>query len=128
MQKIKLFLCAAFLVAASSVFGQAEKSVSLIKEGSKLTDADIGFLSMVANEKVEAGKVSRQATIKGITYKTGMNLSKTDAQNINDAISAFQKSYKAPAKSRGTTGLCYYWYYYCDGNGYCYYYKYYYYC
>ena len=112
MQKLKLFFCAAFLVAASSVFGQAEKSVSLIKVGSKLTDADIGFLSMVANEKVEAGKTSRQATIKGVTYKAGMSLSATDAKNLNEAISAFQKAYKAPAKSRGTAGLCYYWYYY----------------
>ncbi len=128
MQKLKLLLCAAFLVAASSVFGQAEKNVSLIKEGSKLTDGDIGFLSMVAGEKVEAGKKDRQATIKGVAYKQGMTLSKTDAANINAAITAFQKSYKTPPKSRGTAGLSYYWYYYCDGYGYCYYYKYYYYC
>ena len=128
MQKIKLLFTLICMVAASVVFGQSEKNVSLIKEGSKLTDADIGFLSMVANEKVEAGMKDRQATIKGVTYKAGHVLSKTEAQSINEAITAFQKTYKAPSKSRGTTGLCYYWYYYCDGYGYCYWYKYYYYC
>jgi hypothetical protein len=116
------------MVLMSSAFGQAEKNVSLIKAGSKLTDADIGFLSMVANEKVEAGKASRQATIAGVTYKKDMVLTADQAKSINEAITAFQKTYKAPAKSRGTTGLCYYWYYYCDGYGYCYWYKYYYYC
>ncbi len=123
-----MFLTAALMVAASAVFGQSEKSISLIKEGSKLTDADIGFLSMVANAKVEPGKKTGEVTINKVTYKAGYVLTKADAKSLNDAISAFQKTYKAPAASRGTAGLCYYWYYYCDYYGYCYWYKYWYYC
>jgi hypothetical protein len=128
MRKIKLLFTVALMVMVSSAFGQAEKNVSLIKAGSKLTDADIGFLSMVANEKVEAGMTARQATISGVVYKKDMVLTADQAKSINGAITAFQKTYKAPAKSRGANGLCYYWYYYCDGYGYCYWYKYYYYC
>ncbi len=128
MQKIKLFFAAAMLLSASVVFGQAEKNVSLIKAGSKLSDADIGFLSMVGNAKVVAGTKDRTVTINKVTYKVGTVLTDADAKALNGAISAFQKTYKTPPKSRGTTGLCYYWYYYCDGYGYCYYYKYYYYC
>ena len=77
-------LAAAFLFSMSAAFGQAEKTISSMKEGAKLTDADI-------------------------------------------AIMDFQKDYKAPDASRGA-GMCYYWYYYCDGWGYCYWYKYWYYC
>ena len=128
MQKIKILFTAALMVAASVVFGQAEKSVSLIKAGSTLTDADVGFLSMVSNAKVEPGTKDRSVTINKVTYKKGSVLTAADAKSLNDAISAFQKTYKAPAASRGTAGLCYYWYYYCNVYGYCYYYKYYYYC
>lgn len=128
MQKIKILFTAALMVAASAVFGQAEKSISLIKAGSTLTDADVGFLSMVSNAKVTPGTTSREVTINKVTYKKGSVLTAADAKSLNDAIASFQKTYKAPSSSRGTAGLCYYWYYYCNYYGYCYYYKYWYYC
>ncbi len=128
MQKIKLFLAAALMMTVSAVFGQSEKAISIMKEGSKLTDGDVGFLSMVVDAKVEPGSTNREVTVNKVTYKTGSVLSAADARSLNDAIAAFQKNYKAPAASRGGNGLCYYWYYYCDYYGYCYYYKYYYYC
>lgn len=128
MQKIKLLLTVALMVTVSAAFGQKEKTISLIKAGSTLTDADVGFLSMVSNATVTPGTTNRQVTIGGVVYKKGTVLTAANAKSLNAAVDAFQKGYKAPVASRGTAGLCYYWYYYCNYYGYCYYYKYYYYC
>ena len=129
MKKIKLMLAAAFLFSMSAAFGQAEKTISSMKEGAKLTDADIGFLSMVSNADLSAsrGSSKKEATIKGVSYTAGKTLSNADAKAITGAIMDFQKDYKAPDASRGA-GMCYYWYYYCDGWGSCYWYKYWSYC
>lgn len=120
-------LVAVFFAAQS--FGQKELTVSSIAAGTTLTDGDIGFLSMVSNASVDAsrGNATKQATIAGANYKAGQVLTAAQAKALNKAIKSFQKSYKAPDASRGA-GLCYYWYYYCDGYGYCYWYKYWYYC
>lgn len=128
MKRTKILLALVLLLVASVSFGQAEKTVSPIKEGTVLTDADIGFLSMVANTDLSAsrGNAAAAATISGVAYSAGKTLSAADAKSINKAIKDFQKTYKAPDASRA--GLCYYWYYYCDGYGYCYWYKYWYYC
>lgn len=128
MNKIKsLFLCS-MLVVTTLAFGQTEKKVSPIKAGSTLTDADIGFLSMVSNSDLSGsrGAGAPSATVNNVTYKSGQTLSSTDAKQINKAIKTFQKGYKAPDASR--SGLCWCWYYYCDYYGYCYWYKYYCYC
>ena len=129
MKRIKILFSATFLLLTVVVFGQSEKTVSAIKAGTKLTDADIGFLSMVSNADLSAnrGAATHTATVGGSSYSAGQTLSSAQAASINKAIKAFQKKYKAPDASRGA-GLCYYWYYYCDGYGYCYYYKYWYYC
>lgn len=128
MKKIKILFTASFLLLATVMFGQAEKTVSPIKAGTKLTDSDIGFLSLVAKTDLSAnrGAATRAASINKVSYSAGKTLSAADAKSINTAIKAFQKGYKTPSASRGD--LCYYWYYYCDGYGYCYYYKVYYYC
>jgi len=128
MKKIKLLLSVSLLLMASVVFGQAEKTVSVIKAGTVLTDADIGFLSVVSNADLSAnrGAATRTATINKVSYTAGKTLTVAQAASINKAIKTFQKTYKAPDASR--SGLCYYWYYYCDGSGYCYYYKVWYYC
>ena len=129
MKRIKILLSASLLLMASVVFGQSEKTVSSMKEGTSLTDSDIGFLSMVSNASLDAsrGAGSRMATVNKVSYKAGQVLTKADAKSINTAFQAFQKTYKAPAASRGA-GYCYYWYYYCNGYGYCWWYKYWYYC
>jgi hypothetical protein len=129
MKRIKILLAASVLLLSSIVFGQAEKSVSAIKAGTKLTDADIGFLSAVSNADLTAnrGATTHTATINKVSYAAGQTLTAAQASSINAAIKAFQKTYKTPAASRGA-GLCYYWYYYCDGYGYCWYYKVWYYC
>lgn len=129
MKKIKLMLAAALLFSMSTAFGQAEKTISPMKEGTVLTDSDIGFLSMVANADLSASRGSgkKEVTIKEVSYSAGKTLSNADAKSITTAILDFQKSYKAPDASRGA-GMCYYWYYYCDAWGYCYWYKYWYYC
>lgn len=129
MKKIKMLFTASCLLLASVTFGQAEKTVSLIKAGTKLTDSDIGFLSMVAKTDLSAnrGATTRSATINNVSYSAGKTLSADDAKSINTAIKTFQKGYKTPTAARGA-GICYYWYYYCDGYGYCTYYKVYYYC
>ena len=129
MKTIKILFTASFLLLASVMFGQAEKTVSPIKAGTKLTDSDIGFLSMVAKTDLKAtrGATTRSASINKVSYSAGKILTADDAKSINTAIKTFQKGYKAPTASRGAD-LCYYWYYYCDGYGYCYYYKVYYYC
>jgi hypothetical protein len=129
MKQIKLLLAATLLVFTSAAFGQTEKTVSAIKAGTKLTDADIGFLCMVSNADLAAnrGAATHSATINHVSYSAGMTLTGAQANSINKAIGAFQKTYKTPDASRGA-GLCYYWYYYCNGYGYCYYYKYWYYC
>jgi len=128
MTKFKLLFSAVALLAVSMAFGQAEKNVSPIKQGTTLTDADIGFLHMVTNADLSAsrGNDAPSVSIKNVTYKAGQTLTAADAKAINAAIKSFQKTYKAPEASRA--GLCYYWYYYCDGYGYCYWYKYWYYC
>lgn len=128
MSKVRILFSASLLLVASVLFGQAEKTVSAIKEGTKLTDADIGFLSMVANADLSAnrGGSAPSVSIGNVTYSAGTTLSAANAKSINKAIKDFQKTYKAPEASRA--GLCYYWYYYCDGYGYCYWYKYWYYC
>jgi hypothetical protein len=129
MKRIKILLSASLLLMASVSFGQAEKTISAMKEGTKLTDADIGFLSMVSSADVSAsrGAGPHTATIGKSSYSAGKTLSAADAKSISAAVKAFQKNYKAPDASRGA-GLCWYWYYYCDGWGYCYWYKYWYYC
>jgi len=129
MKRIKILLSATLLLMASVVFGQTEKTVSKFQEGTVLTDGDIGFLCLVSSAVIEAsrGSAVREATISGVTYKVGQTLTAKDAKSITKAVKAFQKNYKAPEGSRGA-GLCYYWYYYCDGWGYCYWYKYWYYC
>jgi hypothetical protein len=129
MKKMKILFTASLLLLASVMFGQAEKTVSPIKAGTKLTDADIGFLSVVAKTDLSAnrGTAARSATINNVSYSAGTTLSAADAKSINTAIKTFQKGYKAPTGSRGA-GICYYWYYYCDAYGYCTYYKVYYYC
>lgn len=127
MKKIKLLFSASLLLIASVVFGQTEKTVSAMKAGTTLTDSDIGFLSMVAGASLDANRGGeRQATINNVDYKAGQTLTAAEAKSLGKAIKAFQKTYKAPDASRA--GLCYYWYYYCDGYGYCYWYKYWYYC
>lgn len=129
MKKMKILFTASFLLLALVMFGQGEKKVSAMKAGTKLTDTDVGFLSMVAKTDLKAtrGATTRSANINKVSYSAGKTLSAADAQSINAAIKGFQKGYKAPDASRGAD-LCYYWYYYCDAYGYCYYYKYYYYC
>jgi hypothetical protein len=129
MKRIKILLSASLLLMASVSFGQTEKTISSMKEGTKLTDADIGFLSMVSNAEVAAnrGAGPHTATIGKASYSAGKVLTKADATAISAAVKSFQKTYKAPDASRGA-GLCWYWYYWCDGWGYCYWYKYWYYC
>ena len=129
MKRIKLLLSFSMLLTASVVFGQAEKTVSAMKEGTSLTDADIGFLSMVSNASLDAsrGAAEHMATINKVSYKAGQTLTKADAKSISAAFEAFQKTYKTPDASRGA-GYCWYWYYYCNGYGYCWWYKYWYYC
>ena len=129
MKRIKLLLSFTLVLMASVAFGQAEKTISSMSAGTKLSGDDIGFLSMVSNADLSAsrGAADRSATVGSKTYKAGQTLTAADAKEINKAIKAFQKAYKAPSASRGA-GLCYYWYYYCDGYGYCYWYKYWYYC
>lgn len=129
MKKMKMLLASALLLMGSVAFGQSEKTVSAMSEGTTLTADDIGFLTMVSNADVAVsrGAGERTATVNGVTFKAGQTLTKADSKTIGKAIKSFQKTYKAPAASRGA-GLCYYWYYYCDGYGYCYWYKYWYYC
>lgn len=129
MKRIKILFSAAFLLMASVVFAQKEQTVSAIAAGTSLSDADVGFLSLVSNASIDAsrGNATKEATVAGQTYKAGQVLTAKQAKSLNKAIKAFQKSYKAPDASRGA-GLCYYWYYYCDYYGYCYWYKYWYYC
>jgi len=129
MRKIKILLSVSLLLMCSVVFGQSEKTVSSMKAGTKLTDADIGFLSMVSSADLSAsrGAATHTATINKVSYSAGSTLTGPQAASINKAIAAFQKNYKAPDASRGA-GYCYYWYYYCNVYGYCYYYKYWYYC
>jgi hypothetical protein len=111
------------------------KKVSSFKEGTTLTEADLGFLSMVSNQKVEAkSRGTASVTLKGKKFTANQTLTKDDASKINSAIGGYTKSHKgsktagALPEARGTNGLCWYWYYYCDGYGNCWYYKYYYYC
>ena len=129
MKRIKLLFSLSLLLLASVSFGQTEKNISTFNEGTTLTADDIGFLSMVANADLSASRGSEEpsATIDGVTYKKGHVLDKKQSKSIQKAVKAFQKTYKTPTASRGA-GLCYYWYYYCDGWGYCYWYKYWYYC
>jgi len=128
MRKSGVLFTLFFLLFSSVIFGQKELNISSMKEGTKLTDADIGFLNMISKAKIgegSRGAEALQATIAGVTYKTGQTLTGANATSINKAFQTFKKTYKAPEASRG---LCWYWYYYCDAYGNCYYYKYYYYC
>jgi hypothetical protein len=130
MKRIKLLFSLSLLLMASVSFGQSEKTISNMAAGTTLSADDIGFLNMVGNADVSAasrGAGDPTAKIGATTYKAGQVLTAADSKAIGKAIKAFQKTYKAPSASRGA-GLCYYWYYYCDGYGYCYWYKYWYYC
>ena len=129
MKRIQLILSVAFLLTAGIVSAQQEKTVSAIKAGTTLTDDDIGFLTMVSKATVDVsrGSATREAKIGSTTYKAGQTLTSAQAKSLNTAIANWQKTYKAPDASRGA-GLCYYWYYYCNGYGWCYWYKYWYYC
>ena len=126
---MKFLFSFVLLLIASASFGQAEKTISSMAAGTKLSSDDIGFLSMVSNADVTVSRGAGDPTAKigSATYKAGQVLTAADSKSIQKAIKSFQKTYKAPSASRGA-GLCYYWYYYCDGYGYCYWYKYWYYC
>lgn len=128
MKRIKILFSAAMLLMGSVVFGQKEVTVSALKAGTTLSDGDVGFLSLVSSASVDVsrGSATKEATVAGTTYKAGQVLTAKEAKALNKAVKAFQKTYKAPESTR--SGLCYYWYYYCDGWGYCYWYKYWYYC
>ncbi len=128
MKRIKILFSACMLLMASVAFGQKEVTVSSMAAGTTLSDGDVGFLSLVssANVDVSRGSATKEASVGGSTYKAGQVLTAADAKKINKAIKAFKKTYKTPESTR--SGLCYYWYYYCDGWGYCYWYKYWYYC
>ena len=136
MNKIKGLLFFAMLFLGTAASGQSnEKTVSKFAKGTVLTEADLGFLSMVSNATLAAsrGAAKMEATIAGKTYHTGQTLSKNDATAIIKAITDFRKTNpgeKTPVKTTETArgGLCWYWYYYCDGYGYCWWYKYWYYC
>jgi hypothetical protein len=129
MKVFRFMFVFTLLLTATAVFGQKEQTISSMKEGTVLTAADIGFLSMVSKADLESsrGSAVREATVNKVTYKAGQTLSNADAKAITTAIMDFQKNYRAPDGSRGA-GWCYYWYYYCDYWGYCYWYKYWYYC
>src|SRR5687767_8600769 len=116
MKRIKVLLSASLLLVACVMFAQTEKTVSQIKSGTVLTDADIGFLSLVTNANVDAkNRGTQEVTVSNVKYKAGSTLTASQAKSINTAIKNFQKGkYKAPDGTRGD-GLCYYWYYYCDG-------------
>lgn len=126
---MKILFSVSMLLLVSVAFGQAEKTVSPMKAGTKLTDADIGFLSMVSNANLDAsrGATTRTATINKVTYSAGQTLTAAQAKSIQAAATTFQKTYRTAAGSRGA-GYCYYWYYWCNGYGYCYWYRYWYYC
>ena len=81
-------LTAALLLSMSVAFSQSEKTISSMKEGAVLTDADIGFLSMVSNADLSAsrGSSKKEATIKGVSYTAGKALSNADAKSITTAI------------------------------------------
>lgn len=136
MNKFKILFLAAILTTTVT-FGQNdnEKKVSKIEKGTVLTEADLGFLSMVTNAELannrSAAKI--EATVGDKTYTVGQTLTKADAKAINTAIKDFQKTNPGEKNPTRTTesargGLCYYWYWYCDGYGNCYWYKYWYYC
>lgn len=129
MKRIKILFSAGLLLMASVVFGQKEVTIPTMATGVSLSEESIGFLSLVSSASVDAsrGAATKEATVSGTTYKAGHVLTAAEAKALNKAIKNFQKMYKAPDASRGA-GLCYYWYYYCDGWGYCYWYKYWYYC
>jgi hypothetical protein len=124
---MKTLLATALLLMGSLAFAQTEKTISPIKEGTKLNSDDIGFLHMVAQKEIDAtrGNSERSVSINGVAYKAGQTLTASDAASIGRAISLFQANYTTPSSNRG---LCWYWYYYCDYYGYCYWYKYYYDC
>ena len=136
MNKMKGLFFFAMLTLSAVAFGQSnEKTVSKIVKGTVLTDTDLGFLSMVSNATLAAsrGGATIQVTIGGKAYKIRQKLSSADAIAITKAIKEFRKTSpgeKNPARGTETSrgGLCYYWYYYCDGYGYCWWYKYWYYC
>ena len=136
MNKIKTLLLLS-MFTATVAFGQNEneKKVSKFEKGTVLSEADLGFLSLVTNVELASNRSAAkiEVTIEGKTYSVGSILTKPDAKAINNAIKEFQKANpgeKDPKRgtesSRG--GLCYYWYWYCDGYGNCYWYKYWYYC
>jgi len=130
MKTFKILLSASMLLFASIAFGQSEKNVSVMKEGTKLTDSDIAFLTMVSGGSPDAnrGAANQEVTISNVKYSVGKTLSKSEATSLNKAVKEFQKKYRAPEGGTRGAGWCYYWYYYCDGWGYCWWYKYWYIC
>lgn len=136
MNKIKSLLLGSMLVVTTLAFGQSnEKTVSKMAKGTTLTDADLGFLSMVTNAQLGSsrGAGGVKVSVNNVDYSVGHTLTKKEARSIGKAVKEFQKATpgeKDPKKGTESArgGLCYYWYYYCDGWGYCYWWKYWYYC
>ena len=95
MKIFRFMFVFALLLTATAVFGQKEQNISSMKEGTVLTAADIGFLSMVSNAELDAsrGPAVRGATINNVFYKAGQTLSKSDAKAITLAITDFQKNF-----------------------------------
>jgi hypothetical protein len=60
MKRIKLLLSCSLMLMASVAFGQAEKTISSMKEGTVLTADDIGFLNMVGNAQLAASRGSEE--------------------------------------------------------------------
>jgi hypothetical protein len=136
------------MLGTASVFGQgSERKVSKFEAGTVLTKEDVGFLDLVANQRVIPAKGTEKSDVKlaGKTYSVGQSLSKEDAQTISASIDAFRKNnpgVSAPSKdntppaaiTRGLrrqangAAICWYWYQWCDAWGNCYWYKRWYYC
>ncbi|MCW5907182.1 MAG: hypothetical protein KIS94_04940 [Chitinophagales bacterium] len=133
MKKIKVFALALLIGATATVSAQekggTETKVSEFKEGSKLSQSEIGFLDLVNNgtdSKHRGGSTATEVKFEKKTFKAGDVLTKADVKLLNDAVKAYndknkdivsKEPKKDGAKSRGCYYVC--WYYYA---GYYYYY------
>jgi hypothetical protein len=144
MAKLKfLFICLMTFGALAAFAQGSERKLSKIEAGTVLTTDDIGFLTLVANPKIQIAQSesSSEVTLSGKKYTAGQKLTKEDSESLNAAITDFRKSNPglasisndksaAPKKARAfkNKAICWYWYQWCDAWGTCYWYKRWYYC
>ena len=98
MNKLKMLGIVVMLFATTTFAqkGANVKTVSKFKEGTVLTQADVAFLNLVSNKKVESMRGAEDkssATVGKTTFTVDQTLTADDAKVANSSVTKFANAF-----------------------------------